>query len=299
MSPGWPLAAHGKRLEGRNQLLVVIDDGNAVPFDKALEGVVVADQGAGVRQRRPGAGRGSADLENDHRLASGVNAVDRVGETVGIRDRFEDQPDHRSVAVGGEPAQIVRPGHPVLAADGDDLGKAGCAGIDDRDRRGARLRDQGNRTTADARGDAAGIDRDGIGQIDQAHAVGAVHQDTAVGHEQPQLRLLLGREAGGIDDRGPHPAAIEPAHDIGNACCRHGGQRHVHIIRQRFDCGNRGQSGDLGRLGMDGYDLAGEFVVRKIVERDVSQRLAFRRSADDRDGSRPDQRVHEIIHCAI
>jgi hypothetical protein len=42
---------------------------------------------------------------------------------------------------------------------------------------------------------------------------------------------------------------------------------------------------------MDGYDLAGEFVVREIVERDISQRLAFGRSADDRDGSRPDQRV--------
>ena len=297
MPPGWPLPTHGERLEGRDQLLVIVDDGNAISFDKALERIIVADQGAGVRQRRPRAGRGSADLENDHRLAGGMNAVDGIGETVGIRDRFENQSDHRSFAVRGEPMQIIRPGDPVLAADGDDLRKAGRAGIDDRDRRGARLRDQGNRPTADTRGDAAGIDRGGVGQIDQAHAVGPVHQDAAAGHEPPQLRLLLGREAGGIDDRRPHAPAIEPAHDIGNACRRHGGQRHVHIIGKRFDGGDRGQPGDLGCFGMDGYDPAGEFVVREIVERDVSQRLAFGRSADDRDGARPDQRVHEIIHC--
>ena len=235
MPLGRPVFAHGKRFESSNQLLVVIDDGNAIALDEALEGVVVSDQGAGMGQRCPGAGRRSADLENDHRLAGGMNKVDRVGKTVGIRYRFKDQSDHRCRVVGGEPAQIVRPGHPILAADGDDFRKSGRARIDHRDRRRARLGDQCNRTAPDARRDTAGIDRGGVGQIDQAHAVGAVHQDAAVVREQPQLDLLLGREAGGIDDRRPHAPSIQPAHDIGHACGRHGCQRHIDIVGKCFD----------------------------------------------------------------
>ena len=88
-------------------------------------------------------------------------------------------------------------------------------------------------------------------------------------------------------------------HDVGNACRRHGGQGHVDIVRQRFDGGHRGPPGDLGRFGMDGDHPAGELVVREIVECHVAQCLAPGGSADDRDGARPDQRIHEIVHGAI
>ena len=140
------LLVDGEGFERGDQLLVVADDGNAVALDEALEGVVVADQGAGMGQRRPRTDGGPADLEHDQRLAGGMDAVDRVGEAVGVRDEFEHQADHRRVVVGGEPAQIIRAGDPVLAADGDDLGEAGRAGIDHRDRRRARLGDQRDRT---------------------------------------------------------------------------------------------------------------------------------------------------------
>jgi len=48
---------------------------------------------------------------------------------------------------------------------------------------------------------------------------------------------------------------------------------------------------------MDGDHRAGELVVHQIIERDIAQRLALGRGADDRDGSRPDQRIHQVVHA--
>ena len=294
-----PLPADGKGFQGGDQLLVVVDHRNAVALDEALEGIVVANQRAGMGQSRPRAGRRAADLQDHHRLAGGMDEVDGVGEAVGIGNRFEDQADHRRRVVAGKPAQIVGPGHAKFAADSDDFGETGGAGIDHRDRRRARLGDQRHGARPHARSDAASIDRRRIGEVDQAHAVGAVHQDAAAADQRPQLGLLLGREAGGVDDRRPHAAAIEAAHDVGDAGGRHRGQRHVDAVGQRLNGRDRGQPGDLGRLAVHGDDRAGELPVREIVERDVAQGLAIGRGADDRDCARPDQRVHETVHCAF
>ena len=289
----------GQRLQHVEHLLFVAGAQHAELADDRVEHRIGHRQRAGVRRGGAHAGGHAADFGEHQRLLQFLAAAGEPDQLLPVFEALE--------ITGRDPhARVLDHGHHQLGKG--DVGLV--AGVDeiaesqaalthqrgDSGAEGAGLRDEGDgagrrravRVLAEGRVDI-------LKGVDEAQAVGAAqHHAERLGlFRQRLFHRFAGRahfaEAGGEDHHRADAALAERFDVLQDVVRRHGDDRQIGGLGQRFDRRVTGDAGDLRILRVNKENAAVVALADQVLERPAADLGEVGGSANDGDAARIDQ----------
>ena len=298
----------GQDREHVEQFVRRLDQRDSLVAQDRLHHRVVAGERAGVRLRgRAPAGAG-AGMQQDDRDPPGARAACRVEKQAGIANLLDIDADGGVLRIADQDIDEMLGAQRRLVAGGDHVGHVDAPrvhGEADIGGRGAALRHNRDPSASGReRADVHGLEgqRNTVGIVRVAHAVGAEQRDAAVAAKPGEFVLLLAafvaglREARRKHDHGAYAALRAGAHRIEDRRLRHDEHGDVHAPWQVADRLDAGPAPDLVARAADEMDFARIAEGFEIGEDAAADRRRFRLRADDRDRARPQQPV-DIRGC--
>ena len=259
-----------------------------------------AREGAGVRARGAGAGRGGSELQRDHRDAAGRGPLDGGRDAERLPHLLDQARDGAGPAVVDEPVEVVREGQVRLVARRDEQAHAEAPvgrAVEEAAAEPARLREHRHRTRQEGveLADRREGQRHSIPGVDEPHRVRTEESHARPPRALHQARLLhrpgcprLG-EAGAEDHREGNTGAAAREYCVGGLSGRQADPGDVRSLRQGVDARIRGKVPDHAMAGVHRIHAARIAVTPQEVERARARTREVAGHSDQRDRPRREQ----------